>query len=139
MTKTSYDVGYRKPPKARQFQKGKSGNPGGRPKGKKNFKTLQQIIADELLEEVPITVNGKPCKLTRIQALIRVQFAAAMKENTGAARHLMTLADQHLPTHQTIDELMNGRPVFSWTEEDEARCSKSRLLDGVTYNEEDGS
>jgi hypothetical protein len=27
-----YDVGYRKPPKASQFQKGKSGNSRGRPK-----------------------------------------------------------------------------------------------------------
>lgn len=29
---TNYDVGYKKPPKAHQFPKGRSGNPNGRPK-----------------------------------------------------------------------------------------------------------
>jgi len=31
-----YDVGYGKPPKGGQFQKGQSGNPRGRPKGSRN-------------------------------------------------------------------------------------------------------
>jgi hypothetical protein len=31
-TSASYEVGYRKPPRHAQFQKGQSGNPGGRPR-----------------------------------------------------------------------------------------------------------
>ncbi len=31
-TSASYEVGYRKPPRHTQFQKGQSGNPGGRPR-----------------------------------------------------------------------------------------------------------
>src|ERR1700736_415072 len=31
-TSASYEVGYRKPPRSTQFQKGQSGNPGGRPR-----------------------------------------------------------------------------------------------------------
>ena len=32
----NYEVGYGKPPKANQFQKGQSGNPSGRPKKMKS-------------------------------------------------------------------------------------------------------
>src|SRR5262245_37056540 len=37
--KDDYEVGYGKPPKHGQFKPGQSGNPGGRRKGLRNFKT----------------------------------------------------------------------------------------------------
>ena len=40
-----YKVGYKQPPKTAQFQKGKSGNPRGRPKNARNLKT---DLAEEL-------------------------------------------------------------------------------------------
>lgn len=36
----SYEVGYGKPPSDKQFKKGQSGNPMGRPKGSRNKKPL---------------------------------------------------------------------------------------------------
>jgi Family of unknown function (DUF5681) len=38
-SKNDYEIGYRKPPKHSQFQPGQSGNPAGRRKGLRNFKT----------------------------------------------------------------------------------------------------
>ena len=36
MTNKTYDVGYCNPPQHSRFQKGKSGNPSGRPKHSRN-------------------------------------------------------------------------------------------------------
>lgn len=42
-------TGYKSPPQHTQFQKGASGNPGGRPKGAKNLKRLIYDLADEVI------------------------------------------------------------------------------------------
>ena len=56
MNEKSKDIGYGKPPKRSQFKKGKSGNPKGRPAGKKNFATYLDTM---LKSKVPISENGK--------------------------------------------------------------------------------
>lgn len=49
-------VGYKKPPLGTRFKKGKSGNPGGRPKG---IKSMAAFAHDVLSQEVQIRVDGK--------------------------------------------------------------------------------
>jgi hypothetical protein len=71
-----YEVGYRKPPRAGQFTKGRSGNPKGRGKGRQNFAT---VIQDELRARVDITENGRRRSISKREAVAKqlVNGAAA--------------------------------------------------------------
>jgi len=87
--KGSYDVGYGKPPKSGQFQKGKSGNPLGRPKGARGLKT---DLKAELGERVTITENGRTRRLTKQQLMVKQLTAKAMKGDMRAISKLAELA-----------------------------------------------
>jgi Family of unknown function (DUF5681) len=58
-------VGYRKPPKHTRFQKGQSGNPKGRTRGRRN---LASVIMDAARDQVTATIAGKQRRINKIQA-----------------------------------------------------------------------
>lgn len=80
--KGDYDVGYGKPPKHTRFKPGQSGNPKGRAKGTRNFKT---DLKATLSAPVKIMRDGKPRKVsTQKAALLRLREKAL----SGDARAL---------------------------------------------------
>jgi hypothetical protein len=75
-------VGPGRPPKKTRFQKGKSGNPGGRPKGSLNFSTLTKI---EGRKKIQIKANGRTKTLSQLEVVVRQTMQLAMKGNLKAA------------------------------------------------------
>jgi hypothetical protein len=87
------DVGYKRPPPHSQFKPGQSGNPRGRPKHVRNFKT---DLLDELREQIPIRENGRERKISKQRAFIKALVAAAIKGDMRATNALVSFCTRSL-------------------------------------------
>jgi Family of unknown function (DUF5681) len=85
---STYKVGYGKPPEARQFKRGKSGNPKGRPKGSLNLAT---DLTAELGEHITVREDGRPRKVSKQRALIKSLMAKALQGDVRAMGSLLAL------------------------------------------------
>ena len=83
-----YEVGFGKPPKEHQFQRGTSGNLKGRPKGAKNLKT---DLLEELSEMMSVREGDRERRISKQRALIKTQVARALKGNDRAAAKMIDL------------------------------------------------
>jgi len=94
-----FEVGYGKPPKHTQFQKGASGNAKGRAKGTKNLKT---DLVEELQEQVLIKEGGKGKSVSKQRAMIKSLMAMAVRGDTRAANLLLNMFIKLVPDE--VDE-----------------------------------
>jgi Family of unknown function (DUF5681) len=84
----TYDVGFGKPPRQSRFPKGHSGNPKGRPKGKRNLATALQLTLQEM---VVINENGVRKRVTKGVAAIKQLVNKAASGDLVALRLLAAL------------------------------------------------
>jgi hypothetical protein len=85
-----YDVGYGKPPKHTRFQKGRSGNPKGRPKGSKGFSAILRRELDALVE---VRQNGQVKKIDKREVIIKQLVNRAAEGNQRAMELLLLKMD----------------------------------------------
>lgn len=86
MKNSNYEVGFCKPPAHSRWEKGKSANPKGRPRGSKNTLTLLNMLANE---EISIVQNGKTIKLPKKAAALLQAINMAAKGDKKALAILL--------------------------------------------------
>lgn len=79
--KQDYSVGYGKPPKHSQFQKGRSGNPRGRPKWFVD-PDLSELFKKFLFELVSVNEEGRHKKITKLEALVKKAIYNAISKGS---------------------------------------------------------
>lgn len=84
---SDYAVGYGRPPKAKQFKKGVSGNKNGRPKGSRNANT---IAVDLLSRKAVVTIDGKRKKVTTLEVALLQQVKKMTEKSDLKALQFMT-------------------------------------------------
>lgn len=109
--RTSYEVGYAKPPLETRFKKGQSGNPRGRPRGSRNKRPalheerLREIILDEAYRMVKLTEGGRQISIPIAQAVIRSLALLAAKGQPRAQRLFTQLvASTEADNRRSYDE-----------------------------------
>ncbi len=81
-------AGFKHPPKKNQFKPGQSGNPRGRPRGSRNFKT---DLLEELYSKIVVTQEGRRRTITRQQALLKQLMVDALRGQPKARHDVITL------------------------------------------------
>ena len=81
-------VGYGKPPVHTRFRKGKSGNPGGRPRGMTAGRATA-LALKEAYRLVNVREGDNVIRLPAIQVILRSQIALAAKGNGPAQRSVI--------------------------------------------------
>lgn len=86
---SAYEIGFGKPPKHSRFRKGLSGNPKGRPRGKRNLAT---VLERTLQEKIVINENGERRTVTKLEAAVKQLVNKAAAGDLAALRQLTALA-----------------------------------------------
>jgi hypothetical protein len=84
-------VGYGRPPQHSRFKPGQSGNPHGRPKHSRNFKT---IIQQALTGRITVREGEKQRRITKLEGVVLRQIEGALKGSDRAALATLKIAGQ---------------------------------------------
>jgi len=120
-TSGDYEVGYGRPPKATQFQKGQSGNPKGRAKGAKGLRT---ILNEEVHAKQTIRIAGEPVTGSRLQLMLSTLAMRAATGDLKATERLIPLVIQYLGVEDPGTDRQQLSPhdqalLDQWMAEDE--------------------
>lgn len=118
-TKTLDRVGYGRPPVHTQFKKGQSGNPTGRPKGRKNIGVMFNEI---VYAKIKVREGDRVRSIPKIQAAFEVMINHALKGDlrsiaklidVARALGVLDLAREEELTFQSTSEKVTARELIA--------------------------
>ena len=123
-------VGYGRPPAATRFQKGQSGNPKGRPKGRKS---VGKIFRDALHRTIEVREAERIRAMPKIEAVIEVNLNKALKGDHRSFAKLMDVAYklgivELVPDEQKIFE---NKDEAAAAREKLARLIEAKVSEGI--------
>ena len=106
---TLYEVGYRRPPKASRFRKGRSGNPRGRKPSEENFLSIFKRIA---ARRVKVNDGEKIRTMSLAEAIILQNYKLAVQKDPNAMGNMLRLAEQAGEFEDWNDPKVVGLPII---------------------------
>jgi hypothetical protein len=95
-------VGYRQPPRASRFRKGQSGNPKGRPRGRRIELPYEAVLG----REVTIRENGRERRVTAAEAFLLQLTKRGLDGDTAAARAMIAAIGDQRGTDVSVASLL---------------------------------
>jgi hypothetical protein len=110
----TYKVGYGKPPRATRFQKGKSGNPSGRPKKDPEPQDLGLVLQSIDSETIVVVDNGQRKRMTKAEIGFRQQFTKAIKGDLRAARLILKMVRRYFAPEALGESETEFKVISNW-------------------------
>ena len=130
---SEYKVGKCRPPVEKQYKPGQSGNPKGRPRGRRNTKT---IIERVLEEPVSVRLGEKTRTLPMVEAILYAQAARAVQGDVRSAGFVFDLAGDFMDSVTALGQQGVRPPSAELFENiDEALLSDDDKIDLSRFQE----
>lgn len=94
---SAYAIGYGRPPEGSRFKPGQSGNPSGRPRGRRRRKDLPQLLDELFTKRLTVTENGQRKSIAAIELVLTRLLRDAIRGDIRATNQVLKLAEKYPP------------------------------------------